>query len=282
MESKKYILKITCIDKPGIIADLSSCLFHLEGNILTLNQYTDPHSRKFFSRIGFEVHKEKETIETKMVPIFEKHGISAEVFEKEHKPKILILCSKQDHCLTDLLAKHARGVLPAIIPAIVSNHDTLMHIAGWYNTPFFHFPVTSETKESQERAIRGLIEEYKIDYIVLARYMQILSPAFCEDFSGRIINIHHSFLPGFKGANPYRQAHERGVKIIGATVHFVTSDLDEGPIICQEVIRVNHTHTVADLTRYGSDIECVTLARGLKYVLEGKVFIDQNKTIVFK
>ncbi len=279
---KKYILKITCIDKPGIIADLASSLYTLGGNILTLNQYTDPVSKKFFSRIGFEIDTKKESIEEKMSPIFKKHGIEVSLFEKEHKPKILILCSKQDHCLTDLLAKHARGVLPADIPAIVSNHSALMQIAGWYNIPFFHFPVTPETKESQEASIRALIEKYKIDYIVLARYMQILSPTFCHDFSGRIINIHHSFLPGFKGANPYRQAHERGVKIIGATVHFVTSDLDEGPIICQEVIRVNHTHTVEDLTRYGADIECVTLARGLKYVLEGKVFIDQNKTIVFK
>jgi formyltetrahydrofolate deformylase len=155
-------------------------------------------------------------------------------------------------------------------------------MAGWYNLPFYHLPITPETKQSQEQEIKRLIEEYKIDYIVLARYMQILSPEFCRDFAGKIINIHHSFLPSFKGANPYLQAYERGVKVIGATAHFVTPLLDEGPIIHQETIAVDHSYTAQELARNGADVEAIVLSKAVKYVVEGKVFIDKNKTVVFK
>jgi formyltetrahydrofolate deformylase len=196
--------------------------------------------------------------------------------------KVLILCSKQPHCLIHLLEKKRQGAISFEIPCIISNHNDLKNIATYHNIPFHHLPITKEIKQEQEAQIEKFINEHKVDYIVLARYMQILSPKFCNQHEGKIINIHHSFLPGFKGANPYKQAFERGVKIIGATSHFVTEDLDEGPIICQETIRVHHHHTVDELTRFGADIEALVLARALKYVIEDKVFIDLKKTVVFK
>jgi formyltetrahydrofolate deformylase len=205
-----------------------------------------------------------------------------ELFDLEKRPNLLILCSKERHCLNSLLNKQKTGLLPANISLIASNHRVLEEMAGWYNLPFYHLPITPETKQSQEQEIKRLIEEYKIDYIVLARYMQILSPEFCRDFAGKIINIHHSFLPSFKGANPYLQAYERGVKVIGATAHFVTPLLDEGPIIHQETIAVDHSYTAQELARNGADVEAIVLSKAVKYVVEGKVFIDKNKTVVFK
>lgn len=282
MIKKKFTLKINCIDKAGIVADLATKIFQLGGMIITSDQYSDPDSRQFFMRIVFEIALIKSQIELEMLPIFNKFQIHWQLIDSEHKPSLLLLCSKQSHCLVDLLNKHKSGSLHADIKAIVSNHNLLEEVASWYKIPFYHLPITESTKEAQENSLRQLIETHPIDYILLARYMQILSPSFCDAYQGRIINIHHSFLPSFKGANPYKQAHQRGVKIIGATAHFVTSELDEGPIISQETIRVSHEHTVEDLTRFGADIEALVLSRAAKLVTEHRVFIDKNKTVILR
>lgn len=282
MTKKKFTLKITCLDKPGIVADLATTIFKLGGMIITSDQYSDPDTRQFFMRIVFEIDSSQTLIEASLLPVFEKFFIEWQLIDSEHKPSLFILCSKQSHCLVDLLNKHKNGSLLVNIKGIGSNHTLLEEVADWYKIPFHHLPISSETKHSQEHLLTTLIEKARVDYIILARYMQILSPEFCTLFEGRIINIHHSFLPGFKGANPYKQAHQRGVKIIGATAHFVTSDLDEGPIIAQETIRVSHEHTISDLTRYGADIEALVLSRAVKQVTEYRVFIDKNKTVVFK
>jgi len=285
MTKKKFILKLTCLDKAGIVAHVTTELFHLEGIIINSDQFSDPDTGQFFMRIVFEIEDTvniQKEIEKQLLPIFKTHEITWQLSDSEHKPSVLILCSKQEHCLNHLLSKHRSGGLNIDIKAIGSNHPLLEEVASWYKIPFHHLPITPNTKKQQELQIQKLVEDQKIDYIILARYMQILSPEFCDIYKGRIINIHHSFLPGFKGANPYRQAHERGVKIIGATAHFVTDDLDEGPIIAQETIRVGHEHSVNELTRYGADIEALVLARAVKQVSEYRVFIDKNKTVVFK
>lgn len=279
---KNYILKATCEDKPGIISTLTGAITENDGNIIELDQFTDIDTKKFFFRSAFSLKEQKlDALNEILESIKEIFSMELTLKDEEEKSRILILCSKPPHCLIHLLEKKRQAAFPVEVPAIVSNHTDCENIAECNNIPFFHLPITPETKKEQEAAIEKIIEEQHIDYIVLARYMQILSPEFCERYSGRIINIHHSFLPGFKGANPYRQAHERGVKIIGATSHFVTSDLDEGPIICQETIRVKHHHSVKELTRFGSDIESLVLARALKKVTENKVFIDGKKTVVF-
>lgn len=280
---KKYILKISCSDKPGIVSQLTTSVADLGGNICDLDQYSDPDTGIFFFRMVFSLDGAKiESLEERLGSLKELCTMKLRLASEETKKRLLILCSKQPHCLVHLLGKIRQGAIPAEVIHIISNHSDCEGISAYENIPFHHFPITKETKREQEALIERVIEENQIDYIVLARYMQILSPEFCKKYEGRIINIHHSFLPGFKGANPYRQAHERGVKIIGATSHFVTEDLDEGPIICQETIRVNHHHSVAELTRFGSDIESVVLSRAVKHVAEDKVFIDGKKTVVFK
>lgn len=280
---KKYILKISCIDNPGIISMLTGAVAECEGNITDLDQYSDPDTKNFFLRMVFtinetQIDKAKELLDS----IKQVFSMKLTLREEAIKKKTLILCSKKPHCLIHLLEKQRQNAIAIDIPHIISNHPDCESIAAYHSIPFHHFPITKETKKQQEAMIERVIEENNIDYIVLARYMQILSEEFCKKYEGRIINIHHSFLPGFKGANPYKQAHDRGVKIIGATSHFVTADLDEGPIICQETIRVNHHHSVGELTRFGADIESLVLARAIKYVCEDKVFIDAKKTVVFK
>ncbi len=279
MQKKKYLLKITCLDRAGIVSELSTAIFHIGGFITAFDQFSDPDSKEFFMRCVFETENE---ITNELAPAFKKFNITWELRDLERKPKLLILCSKERHCLNDLLNKQKTGLLSAEIGAIVSNHTLLEEMAGWYHLPYYHLPITKETKADQEVQIKKLISKYEIDYIVLARYMQILSPEFCEAFPGKIINIHHSFLPSFKGANPYLQAYERGVKVIGATAHFVTANLDEGPIIHQETIPVDHSYTAQELAKNGSDVEAVVLSKAIKYVVDGKVFIDKHKTIVFK
>ena len=279
MQKKKYLLKITCLDKAGIVSELSTAIFHLGGFITTFDQFSDPDTKEFFMRCVFETDR---TITNELEHSFKKFNIKWELRDLENKPKLLILCSKERHCLNDLLNKQKTGLLAAEIRAIVSNHNLLEEMAGWYNLPYHYLPITKETKQAQEAQIKDLVSEYEIDYIVLARYMQILSPEFCEAYPGKIINIHHSFLPSFKGANPYLQAYERGVKVIGATAHFVTPNLDEGPIIHQETISVDHSYTAQELARNGSDVEAVVLSKAVKYVVDGKVFIDKHKTVVFK
>ncbi|HSP26851.1 MAG TPA: formyltetrahydrofolate deformylase, partial [Saliniramus sp.] len=202
--------------------------------------------------------------------------------DADYRPRMLVLVSKFGHCLNDLLYRFGSGLLQTDIAAVVTNHRDFYRLAAGYDVPFHHLPVTRETKATQEEKLRDLIAQERIDLVVLARYMQVLSPEFCDSMPGRIINIHHSFLPSFKGAGPYTQAHKRGVKLVGATAHYVTSDLDEGPIIEQDVTRVDHTMTPEALTAAGRDVECSVLARAVRYHLEQRVLLNGNRTVVFR
>lgn len=284
MKEKNYIFKLACKDARGTVSKTTSKLAELGAFITELDQFSDTETDRFFMRIAFDLpeNKEEETKQALTETLQQIKLPSWSLRWSDQKYKVLILCSKIGHCLSHLLYKWSEKSLDVDIPAIISNHPDLKKVADWHEIPFHHLPITPETKKEREAEIAEIIESKGIDYIVLARYMQILSPEFCETYKNRIINIHHSFLPGFKGAKPYQQAYDRGVKIIGATSHFVTPDLDEGPIILQDVIRVSHRHTVSDLTRYGADIESVVLSRAVKYVSEDRVFVNGHKTIVFK
>jgi formyltetrahydrofolate deformylase len=280
---ENYVLKASCRDKPHIISQITASIAQNEGNITDLDQYSDKGTQHFFLRLTFSMdEKNLSSLMFSFKSIREFFDMEISLRVENQKKKMLILCSKQPHCLIHLLEKKRQGAISVDIPAIVSNHKDCEPIAAYHHIPFHHFPISKENKMEQEALIEELIEQNHVDLIVLARYMQILSPTFCKKYEGKIINIHHSFLPGFKGANPYKQAHDRGVKIIGATSHFVTSELDEGPIICQETIRVNHHHSIEEFIRFGADIEALVLARAVKHVLEDKVFIDGNKTVAFK
>jgi formyltetrahydrofolate deformylase len=256
-------------------------------NIVDSSQFGDPTSKRFFMRVRFAVESSAESIFA--IDSFH-HAFSAtaeslsmvfEIHPAAQKPRVLIMVSKIGHCLNDLLFRQSTGQLNIEVPLIVSNHPDFEALAATYKVPFIHLPVTSDTKTAQETRILELVREYNIELIVLARYMQVLSPMLCEAMSGKIINIHHSFLPSFKGAKPYHQAYDRGVKIIGATAHFVTSDLDEGPIIEQNVVRVNHGQSPKELTHAGSNVESNVLAEAVKYFSERRVLLNGHKTVVF-
>lgn len=282
MAKKKYILKVNCLDEPGIVAKVCSALYDLGVNITSLDEYADPDTKRFFMRVETHTDKEKEQIEEKLKPVFSQFDGKGQVIDAERKIKLLVMCSKTDHCIVDILAKAKRGALNVEVVAVGSNHEKMRSLVEWYGIPYHYLPITKETKSQQEAEITALYEQYNADLIILARYMQILSQDFCTRHSGKTVNIHHSFLPSFKGAGPYKQAHDRGVKIIGATGHFVTEDLDEGPIICQETIRVNHTHSAKEFAGYGADIESLVLSRSIKYLTEYRVFINDHKTVVLK
>lgn len=273
----EFILTLSCKDQIGIVAAVTNLLATNGLNILELSQFTDPSTSYFFMRVHFRIEHGKistERFRLKFEAIASQFCMSFEIHDKTYKPKVLILVSKQSHCLNDLLHRYHQGSLGIEIPAIVSNHETLKSMASWYNIPFHH-------KGTDDGELLSLIGSLHINIVVLARYMQILSPHLCKLLPGKIINIHHSFLPSFKGAKPYHQAYEKGVKLIGATAHYVTENLDEGPIIDQETIRVRHDHTPEDLVRLGCDIECLVLARALQYHVEQRVLINNNKTVVF-
>ncbi len=282
MKNNRFILKVNCKDERGIVARVTMPLYQLGCTLTSLDQFTDPDTKRFFMRLTLEGEIDLPTLNQKLKPVFDQFNGKCSVIPQDQKTRLLILCSKPDHCLVDLLAKTNRNALPVEIAAVVSNHPDLRPLVEWYGYPYHHIPVTQEIKEVQENQIAELFHSYKADLIILARYMQILSNKFCEQFTGKAINIHHSFLPSFKGAVPYTQAYNRGVKIIGATAHFITADLDEGPIIHQEIIRVNHTHSAKDLAHYGADVEAVTLSKAVKYAAEHRVFINDNKTVVLK
>jgi formyltetrahydrofolate deformylase len=214
--------------------------------------------------------------------VAQRFSMKWKLVETTRKERVMIMVSQYEHCLNDLLFRHRSGALDIEIPLIVSNHKDLQEMADWYGIPFVHVPVTADSKAAAETQLRELISDNQIDCIVLARYMQILSDEFCKDFAGSIINIHHSFLPSFKGAKPYHQAHERGVKLIGATAHYVTSELDEGPIIEQEVARVDHSHTPDELAAVGRDVEAQALARAVRWHAEHRVYLSGSRTIVFR
>ncbi|GAB4187667.1 MAG: formyltetrahydrofolate deformylase [Simkaniaceae bacterium] len=285
MEAKKYILTLSCKDDIGIVAAVSSSLADMGAFICQSSQFGDFSTGRFFMRCEFETKKiplDIKQIKQKLAPAAEKYQMDWELVESAYKPRVLILVSKLSHCLNDLLHKWDANSLKIEIPAVISNHNTLKDMVEWHGIPFYHFPIQKEQKQLQEEKILELIEEQQIDLIVLARYMQILSPYLCKKLFGKAINIHHSFLPSFKGAKPYHQAYDRGVKIIGATAHYVTEDLDEGPIIEQETTYVSHAHTPQDLVSIGWDIESTVLSRAIKWQVERRILINGNKTVVFK
>ena len=280
-----FILAMRCPDTVGIVAEVSGYMRDSMLFIAESSHYGDPDTGTFFMRTRFISHGEpfsRTAFREGFTPIAEKFGMQWQVHDCNVMPRVLIMVSRLDHCLNDLLYRYRTGAMPMHVPAIVSNHMDLAGLARWHNIPFFHVPVSAQSKPQAERRLREIIEDTRADTIVLARYMQVLSDELCRELPGRVINIHHSFLPGFKGALPYHRAHERGVKLIGATAHYVTADLDEGSIIEQSVERVDHTQSPRDLAAVGRDVEAITLARALKYHLEHRVFLNGSRTVVFR
>ncbi|HEY5439379.1 MAG TPA: formyltetrahydrofolate deformylase [Acidimicrobiales bacterium] len=277
-----YVVTLQCSDAPGIVRAASSAIFAVGGNIVENDQFTDPVTGQFCMRTRFETDLgDVETVVTKLATELANFAPTLGVRLEHVRRRALIMVSTLDHCLADLLYLREQGDLPLDIKAIVSNHSDCEQLADRYEVPFYEIPVTPETKSSAEDRLRTLIGEYQVDFVVLARYMQVLSPELCAELNGRAINIHHSFLPAFKGAKPYRQAYERGVKIIGATCHFVTSDLDEGPIIDQDVVHVSHARRPHDLESLGRDIERKVLSRSVRLLAEDRVALVGKRTVVF-
>lgn len=286
MTKNRYILTLSCPDVRGIVAAVSGFLAENMGFIIESAQFGDSSTGQFFLRIEFSL-EQNGISEDALQKLFhdrvaESFSMQWQIARKDRKSRVLIMVSKFGHCLNDLLYRYKTGQLAIEIPAIVSNHTDWEQVALWHEIPFYYLPVETQSKEAQEKKILDIVSRHKIDVVVLARYMQILSPDLCEKLEGRAINIHHSFLPSFKGAKPYTQAFDRGVKLIGATAHYVTTDLDEGPIIEQEVARVDHTCQPEELAAIGRDTECVALARALKYHIEHRVLLNGKKTVVFR
>lgn len=285
-DDRGFVLLLSCMNQPGIVAAISMHLFNSGFNIRASQQYDDPSSGRLFMRLQFESFKDSTMdlarVEQELSPIAQKFQMQWTLQPAEHRARVLVMVSRYGHCLNDLLYRTSIGALPIEIPAIVSNHPDLAGLAAQYDIPFVHVAVTRETKASAERQVLELIAKEKIELTVLARYMQILSPEMCRALSGRAINIHHSMLPSFKGVRPYHQAYERGVKLVGATAHYVTDDLDEGPIIEQEIARVDHTMTVAEITALGRDAECRALARAVRWHTENRVLLNEHRTVVFR
>lgn len=279
---ERYIVTLRCVDAPGVIHAMASALLGAHGNILEQAQFTDEATGKFSMRTRFETPLQNlENVRTLLDTEVGKFDPIITLRREDERRRALIMVSQQDHCLADLLYRNANGELPIDIPVIVSNHDNCRALAKQYDIPFVQIPVTTSHKMDAERNLMSLIDEHSVDVVVLARYMQILSNDFCSTLKGRIINIHHSFLPSFKGARPYHQAYDRGVKLIGATAHFVTADLDEGPIIEQDVHRVQHNHSALDLAEIGRDIERRVLARAVRLYSEDRVLLDDQRTVIF-
>jgi formyltetrahydrofolate deformylase len=280
-----YILTIACPDKQGIVAAISGFLADSGCSVNDAAFFSDAESRRFYGRSVFRI--DREDVSTEMIgswfgQVAHKFDMDWEIFDTSKPLKVMIMVSKFDHCLNDLLYRYRIGALPMEVKAIVSNHPDAKPLADAAGIPYHHILVTKDTKPDAEAALFKLVEETGTDLVVLARYMQVLSDDLCRKLDKRAINIHHSFLPGFKGAKPYHQAFARGVKLIGATAHFVTADLDEGPIIEQAVERVDHTTMPNDMIAIGRDLESVALARAVRYVLERRVLINGSKTVVFR
>ena len=278
------ILTLSCPDRPGIVARVSAFLFERGANILDAQQYDDQETVRFFMRVVFEAKgADIEALKAAFGPVAAEFAMSWTLRARKEARKVMILASQQDHCLSDLLYRWRRGEMPMDLTAVVSNHPKSTYAnLDLEDVPFHHLPVSRATKMEQEAQIWALIQETGTELVVLARYMQVLSDGLAAKLEGRCINIHHSFLPGFKGAKPYHQAHARGVKVIGATAHYVTADLDEGPIIEQDVERISHRDTPADLVRKGRDIEQRVLARAVRWRLEDRVLLNGAKTVVFR
>jgi formyltetrahydrofolate deformylase len=280
------VLLLHCPDQPGILAAVTEFINQHKGNILYLDQYVNREEQMFFMRIkwdltDFRIPKEKIS-EYFQVLLAERYQMSFRLYFSDTKPRMAIFVSKMAHCLYDLLARYAAGEWYVEIPLIISNHPDMEPVAQQFGIPYFYFPINKENKAEQEKAQLDLLREHKITFCVLARYMQILSPEFIQNYPDKIINIHHSFLPAFAGAKPYHAAHERGVKIIGATSHYVTSELDAGPIIEQDVTRISHKDTVEELIKKGRDLEKIVLSRAVEKHIERKTLTYKNRTIVFQ
>jgi len=284
IEPATATLLLSCRDQKGLVAAVASFIFDHGGNIIHADQHTDQQESYFLQRVEWQLDGfglQREDIAAAFRPIADRFGMTWRLSFSDRRPRVAILVSKQAHCLYDLLARSRMGELRAEIPLIASNDPDLESIATEFGVNYHYLPVTSETKARQEASLSTLLDRESIEVVVLARYMQILSPAFVASYADRIINIHHSFLPAFAGAKPYHQAHERGVKIFGATAHYVTGELDSGPIIEQDVTRVSHRDTVADLARKGRDLETIVLARAVHRHLENRIVVYGNKTVVF-
>jgi formyltetrahydrofolate deformylase len=277
-----YVLTLTCPDQRGIIHAITGALLEVGGNILEQAQFTDASSGLFCLRSRFESPEDDVEVVTSVVDVGTHRFDPRISIRKEHEHRrVLIMVSKYDHCLVDLLYRHETGELPVDIPAVVSNHEDCRELVERHGIRFIHLPVTDQNKADQETELLRVVTDLRIDLVVLARYMQVLSDDLCSQLSGRMINIHHSFLPGFKGAKPYHQAYARGVKLIGATAHFVTADLDEGPIIEQGVERVSHADTADDLAQIGRDVERMVLSRAVRWYAEDRILLTGERTVVF-
>ncbi len=282
MTTENYYLTLTCPNKPGIVAAVSTYIFQAGGDIEEAQQFDDKASKRFFMRVSFSCPTDGNTLRSGFTEIAKRFELTWNLRAVKDLKRVLIMASKLDHCLVDLLYRWRIGELPMIVCGIVSNHPRDVYASiDFADIPFYHLPVTPETKPAQEAKLLEIIGESKVNMVILARYMQILSDDLSSKLSGRCINVHHSFLPSFKGAKPYHQAHARGIKLIGATSHFVTSDLDEGPIIEQDVTRVTHGDTPDDLVRKGRDLERTVLSRALRYYLHDRVLINGTTSVVF-
>ena len=283
MKTAKLLLH--CPDKPGILAEVTDFITVNKGNIIYLDQYVDHVENIFFMRIEWELKNfliPQEKIEDYFATLYaQKYEMFFRLYFSDTKPRMAIFVSKMSHCLFDLLARYTAGEWNVEIPLIISNHPDLQHVAERFGIPFYLFPITKETKEEQEKKEMELLAKHKVNFIVLARYMQVISERMIDAYPNRIINIHHSFLPAFVGAKPYHAAFERGVKIIGATSHYVTTELDAGPIIEQDVVRITHKDTVEDLVNKGKDLEKIVLSRAVQKHIERKVLAYKNNTVIF-
>ncbi|MEH6756984.1 MAG: formyltetrahydrofolate deformylase [Parasphingorhabdus sp.] len=285
--TENYILTLTAKDRVGLVAAVTGFLAEHDGFILDSQQYADLEQERFFMRVQFQGAGEKfpsgvRELNQKFGPIGTQYALNWTLVSDAVKPNIVIAVSKGSHCLNDLLHRWKTGGLPVNIAGVVSNHESLRDLTEWHDVPFHYLPVMADNRAEQEQAILDVMDQEQADYLVLARYMQILSDDLSTKLAGRCINIHHSFLPGFKGAKPYHRAHERGVKLIGATAHFVSADLDEGPIIEQAVERVDHRASVEDMIRIGRDIEAQVLAKAVKWAGEHRILLNGTRTVVFR
>jgi len=283
-DEKIATLLVSCPDQKGLVAALAQVLYGHGANLLDSDQHTDRRENQFFQRIRFDTSElvtDRGELEKTVAEAAARFSMTWALSYQSERKRVALFVSKYDHCLYDLLLRHRSGELPCDIPLVVSNHETLRSVAEHFEVPFHVFPITSATKRAQEDKELALLDEHDINLVVLARYMQILSAEFTGAYAGRVINIHHSFLPAFMGGKPYHKASERGVKLIGATAHYATPELDEGPIIEQDVIRTSHRDEVSDLVRKGRDIERIVLARAVRWHLDDRVLVHGNKTVVF-
>ena len=280
-----FVLTLACPDRPGIVHEVSGFLVQHGGNIIESQQFDDLVTDRFFMRVDFTVSGVAETaagLREAFAPVAERFGMTYELWDAKAPYRTLIMVSKHLHCLNDLLFRYSTGAVQIEIPAVVSNHPDAGRLCAAYGIDFHHVPVTADTKAQAESRLLELVESLDVELVVLARYMQVLSDELCQRLEGRIINIHHSFLPSFKGAKPYHQAYERGVKLVGATAHYVTADLDEGPIIEQDIMRVDHAYSQDQLVAAGRDVEAQVLSRAVRWHSESRILLNGNRTVVFR